>query len=326
MVASAPSFCDLSLNCVIRDACPKPVKQPSTQANSACAGTWLCTKTVDRAGSMPSARYCAAVTRVRLRSSAGSCAIGDRVQVDDAEVGVVVVLQADPLLDRAQRVAEVQGVGRGLHAGEDDARSSQLMMALILPPSSSRRDLGSGVLDGHRGVIGPAQRVGVGALDAGGDDARRPASGWPADSRCASPRRCRTPCRATTTSCTGPATSGCITRTTSTHPVASRSVTHCRSAGRKPGLLLVGLPRLDVVLGVADVPVAAHHGVAPGVAQDLHPRGDGGHEAFLLQLPVGLRLAGRDVDAGDGQVGGVDLEVAAVRGELVGARDRSASG
>ena len=50
MVASLPSFCDLSLNCVIRDACPKPVKQPSTQASSAWAGTWLCTKMVARNG------------------------------------------------------------------------------------------------------------------------------------------------------------------------------------------------------------------------------------------------------------------------------------
>ena len=45
----------------------------------------------------------------------------DGVQVDDAEVGVELVLQAHPLLHRAQRVAEVQGVRRGLHAGEDDA-------------------------------------------------------------------------------------------------------------------------------------------------------------------------------------------------------------
>ena len=120
MVASLPCFCDLSLNCVIRDACPKPVKQPSTQASSAWAGTWLCTKIVLRAGSMPSARYCAAVTSVRRRSVLGILRNGDGVQVDDAEERVVVVLQPDPLLDRAQRVAEVQGVRGGLHAGEHD--------------------------------------------------------------------------------------------------------------------------------------------------------------------------------------------------------------
>ncbi len=52
-----------------------------------------------------------------------------------------------------------------------------------------------------------------------------------------------------------------------------------------------------------------------------HPRRDRGHEAFLLQLPLGLGLAGR---AGRRwptvETGGVDLDVAAVRGELVGAR------
>ncbi|CNJ08796.1 Uncharacterised protein [Mycobacterium tuberculosis] len=74
MVESLPWRTDLSLNCVIREACPNPVKQPSTHANWVCAGTWLCTKTVERAGSIPSARYCAAVTSVRCRSAAGSCA------------------------------------------------------------------------------------------------------------------------------------------------------------------------------------------------------------------------------------------------------------
>src|SRR5688500_20303261 len=42
-------------------------------SSSACSGTWLCTKIVARAESMPSARYCAAVTSVRCRSCLGSC-------------------------------------------------------------------------------------------------------------------------------------------------------------------------------------------------------------------------------------------------------------
>ena len=74
MVASLPCRADLSLNCVIRDAWPKPVKQPNTQASCVCAGTWLCTKIVLRAGSIPSARYWAAVTSVRRRNVSGSCA------------------------------------------------------------------------------------------------------------------------------------------------------------------------------------------------------------------------------------------------------------
>jgi len=48
----------------------------------------------------------------------------DRVQVDDAEIGVVLVLQTHPLLDRTQRVAEMQGIRRGLDTGEDDGTRS----------------------------------------------------------------------------------------------------------------------------------------------------------------------------------------------------------
>ena len=44
----------------------------------------------------------------------------DRVQVHHTEVGVVAVLQTDPLRDRAEGIAQMQGVGRRLRAGEDD--------------------------------------------------------------------------------------------------------------------------------------------------------------------------------------------------------------
>ncbi len=70
---SAACRWDLSLNCVIRPASPNPVRQPSTQASRACSGTWDCTKSTLRSASTPAARYCAAVTLVRWRSTAGSC-------------------------------------------------------------------------------------------------------------------------------------------------------------------------------------------------------------------------------------------------------------
>ena len=128
VVASAPCFCDLSLNCVIRDACPKPVKQPSTQANSAWAGTWLCTKTV-AARRVDAQRQVLRGGDQRAPAQHGRVLRdGDRMQVDDAEVRVVAVLQPDPLADRAQRVAEVQGVRRGLRAGEDDAALVRVLM------------------------------------------------------------------------------------------------------------------------------------------------------------------------------------------------------
>ena len=108
MVESVPCFCDLSLNCVIREAWPKPVKQPSTQLNSVCAGTWLCTKTVLRDGSMPKRQVLRGGDQRATPEHRRVLRDGDGMQVDDAEVRVVAVLQTDPLVDRSQRVAEVQ--------------------------------------------------------------------------------------------------------------------------------------------------------------------------------------------------------------------------
>ena len=73
MVRSLPCLADLSLNCVIRDASPKPVMQFITQPSWACSGTWLWTKRVHRSGSSPAASSWAAASRVLARSSAGSC-------------------------------------------------------------------------------------------------------------------------------------------------------------------------------------------------------------------------------------------------------------
>ena len=95
----------------------------------------------------------------------------------------------------------------------------------------------------------------------------------------------------------GPATSGCTLRTTSTQPDSMSSVSHRRSEGREAGLLDVGLPRLDVGLGMGDVPVAADHRLAVVGGQLGHPLAQRSHEAFLLHLPLGAGLAGVHVDA-----------------------------
>ena len=63
---------DLSLNWVIRFSWPKLVTPPSSQAASACAGTWLCAKTVERSGSSPVANSIAARSSVFSRKSCGS--------------------------------------------------------------------------------------------------------------------------------------------------------------------------------------------------------------------------------------------------------------
>ena len=52
------------------------------------------------------------------RSSAGVLVNRDGVQVDDAENALVIVLDAHPVLERAQIISDVQIAGR-LHAGED---------------------------------------------------------------------------------------------------------------------------------------------------------------------------------------------------------------
>jgi hypothetical protein len=63
---------DFSLNWVIRRSSPRLVTEPSSQAASAWAVTWLWTKTVERSGSMPVAKSIAARSSVRSRRSAGS--------------------------------------------------------------------------------------------------------------------------------------------------------------------------------------------------------------------------------------------------------------
>src|SRR5919198_1043012 len=61
-----------SLNWVIRRSSPKLVTEPSSQAASGWALTWLWTKTVERSGSRPVANSIAARSRVESRSSAGA--------------------------------------------------------------------------------------------------------------------------------------------------------------------------------------------------------------------------------------------------------------
>ena len=108
---------DLSLNWVIRLASPKPVRQPSIQASSACSGTWLCTNTVHAGIKARSEQLRgrdpgpAAQQRRVLRHR-------DRMQVNDAIERVVGVLQRHPLADRAKVVSEMKGVSRRLDAGQ----------------------------------------------------------------------------------------------------------------------------------------------------------------------------------------------------------------
>ena len=86
-----------SLNCVMRPSCPNPVTAESSQAASACAVTWLCRKSVRALGVEPDReeqrrqveRAVVQVLRVVVDR--------DRVQVDDAEEGVALVLGRDVL-------------------------------------------------------------------------------------------------------------------------------------------------------------------------------------------------------------------------------------
>ena len=76
--------------------------------SSVCAGTWLCTKTIERSGSTPAARYAFDhVDRVRRKLGA-DLPHRDGVEVDDAVDAVVRLLHGDPVADGAEVVAEVQ--------------------------------------------------------------------------------------------------------------------------------------------------------------------------------------------------------------------------
>ena len=107
--ASAP-FGRLVLELGHPAASPKPVRQFSTQRARRARRRGSGTNSAERSGSTPPARYCAAVTPGALAQHRRVVLDGDRVQVDDAVEGVVVVLQADPLHQRAEVVAEVQRV------------------------------------------------------------------------------------------------------------------------------------------------------------------------------------------------------------------------
>ncbi|GAA4988581.1 hypothetical protein GCM10025734_14300 [Kitasatospora paranensis] len=93
--------------------------------------------------------------------------------------------------------------------------------------------------------------------------------------------------------------------------------------GEEARVLLVGAPVLEVVLAVGDVPVAADQHLAAVLggpaAQRVQVDDELRHEAFLLVLALGADLAGRQVEAGDGQAREVDLGVAARAVELGGA-------
>ncbi len=62
----------LSLNCVMRSSRPSGTRVLKIQASSECSGTALCTKTIDRSGSIPAASQPSAMSLIRTGISAGS--------------------------------------------------------------------------------------------------------------------------------------------------------------------------------------------------------------------------------------------------------------
>ena len=95
-LALAPAV--LSLNCVIRRSSPMYVMVLRIHMSSLCAGTWLCTKTMERSGSTPAGEE--QVDQVdgvapQLRAHLPH---RDGVQVDGAVQAVVGLLHGDPVL------------------------------------------------------------------------------------------------------------------------------------------------------------------------------------------------------------------------------------
>ena len=102
----------------MRPSCPNPVTAESSQAASACAGDVALQEEraavgLEADGEEQRRQVERAVVQV-LRVVVDR----DRVQVDDAEEGVALVLGRDVLAHRADVVADVFGT-RGLDAGEN---------------------------------------------------------------------------------------------------------------------------------------------------------------------------------------------------------------
>ena len=93
----------------MRRSSPKAAVHSISQASSVCSCTWLCTNRVETSGSMPTARSSWASSRVGARSSAGSCGTVQGVQVDHAVQRVGLVLVDDPVAQRPEQVAQVDG-------------------------------------------------------------------------------------------------------------------------------------------------------------------------------------------------------------------------
>ena len=111
LAAPSPPLADLSLNWVIRRASPKPVRHCSTQRQLGVRRDLALHE--DRRPLRVDAH------REQLgRRAQGALAQhlrvlldGDRVQVGDEEERLVVALEVHPLPQRAEVVAEVEGVG-----------------------------------------------------------------------------------------------------------------------------------------------------------------------------------------------------------------------
>ncbi len=121
--------CDLSLNWVIRSSSPSGATVVSSHIELGVLRHVATARRAPRAsGSSPAASSPIAISRVRSARAAWSYWPVMRVQVHDAVEAVVAILQRDPVLDRAQPVADVQFAG-GLDAGEDGGHGGKLPAA-----------------------------------------------------------------------------------------------------------------------------------------------------------------------------------------------------
>ena len=89
-----------------------------SQASSACSGTWLWTNSVRDVGVDADGEQQLGQLRGWRPELGRVLGDGQGVQVDDAEERVGLVLVDDPVPQRPEEVAEVDGAG-GLDAGED---------------------------------------------------------------------------------------------------------------------------------------------------------------------------------------------------------------
>ena len=167
-----------------------PVRQASTHCSWVCSGTWLCTNNVDALRVDPERQQLGVAEPRALAQQPRVVLDRDRVLVDDAVEGVVVLLQRRPSAGWPQVVADVERVGRRLDARQHTGSARTWRALSQTRPPGPRRPARAA----------PVARSGVRRVDAGSGSPVRHL-GRPAGIGSTRSRAIRRPSSSTTSKC-----------------------------------------------------------------------------------------------------------------------------